>query len=63
MVLCDLPYSVTQNKWDCEIPLDWLWEMYKNIVKPNAAIVLFGQDKFSARLMLSNETWHRYNLR
>ena len=22
MVLCDLPYGTTQNKWDCVIPLD-----------------------------------------
>jgi site-specific DNA-methyltransferase (adenine-specific) len=62
MVLCDLPYGVTRNKWDSVIPLDWLWGQYRRLVKPNAAVVLFGQDKFSARLMLSNEKWHRYNL-
>lgn len=22
MILCDLPYSITQNHWDCEIPLN-----------------------------------------
>lgn len=62
MILCDLPYQVTKNHWDSMIPLDKLWEQYKRIIKPNGAIVLFGQDKFSARLMLSNEEWHRYNL-
>ncbi len=25
MVLCDLPYGTTQNKWDSIIPLDCLW--------------------------------------
>ncbi len=62
MILCDLPYGVTKNKWDSIIPLDKLWEQYERIIKDNGAIVLFGQDKFTARLMLSNEKLHRYNL-
>ena len=62
MILCDLPYGVTKNKWDSGIDLSDLWVQYKRITKENAAIILFGQDKFSARLMLSNEKLHRYNL-
>lgn len=33
MVLCDLLYGTTQNKWDSVIPLDKLWERYNRIVK------------------------------
>ena len=33
MILCDLPYGVTQNKWDSIIPLDSLWEQYCRIIK------------------------------
>lgn len=62
MILADLPYGVTKNKWDSVIPLDLLWKQYERIIKRNGAIVLFGQDKFTARLMLSNEPLHRYNL-
>lgn len=62
MILADLPYGTTKNKWDSIIDLDKLWEQYKRIVKYNSPIILFGQDKFSAKLMLSNEKWHRYNL-
>lgn len=62
MILCDLPYGVTQNKWDSVISLDNLWEEYRRIIKDNGAIVLTGQDKFSAKLMLSNEKMHKYNL-
>jgi len=40
MVLCDLPYGTTQNKWDSVIDLDKLWKQYNRIVKPNGAIVL-----------------------
>jgi len=62
MILADLPYGVTKNKWDSVISLDLLWKQYERIIKQNGAIVLFGQDKFTARLMLSNESLHRYNL-
>lgn len=61
-IICDLPYGVTQNKWDSVIDLDLLWKQYKRIIKDNGAIILFGQDKFTMRVMLSNEKWHRYNL-
>jgi len=53
---------MTKNNWDSVIDLDRLWEQYKRIIKDNGAIVLFGQSKFSAKLMLSNERMHRYNL-
>ena len=58
LILTDLPYGVTnqnKNKWDSVIPFDQLWEHYNRIIKDNGAIVLFGQDKFTAKLMLSNE--------
>lgn len=62
LILCDLPYGVTKNKWDSVIDLKELWCEYERVIKDNGAIVLFGQDKFSAKLMLSNEKLHRYNL-
>lgn len=30
LILCDLPYGTTQNKWDSLIPLDELWAEYKD---------------------------------
>jgi site-specific DNA-methyltransferase (adenine-specific) len=62
MILCDLPYGTTHNKWDSIIPLEPLWEQYKRIIKDNGAIVLFGQGKFTAEMMLSEPKLHRYNL-
>lgn len=61
-ICCDLPYEKTKNKWDSLIPFQPLWEQYERIIKDNGCIALFGQDKFSAKLMLSNEKLHRYNL-
>ena len=49
LILCDLPYGATQNKWDVVIPPVPLWEQYERIIKPNGAILLFGQDKFTDR--------------
>ena len=42
MVLCDMPYGTTENKWDVKLPLESLWVEYRRIVKKNAAIVLFS---------------------
>lgn len=60
MVLCDLPYGTTQNKWDSIIPLDELWHQYRRIVKDNGAIVLTSQGMFTAELMISNPKMFRY---
>ena len=62
MILCDLPYEVTRNKWDIIIPFEPLWEQYNRVIKDNGAIVLFGQGMFTAKLMLSQEKIWRYNL-
>lgn len=62
MVLCDLPYGVTRNKWDSVIPFTDLWREYKRIIKENGAIALFGTGMFTADLMESNRKMWRYNL-
>ena len=60
MVLCDLPYGTTQNKWDSTVPLDELWAEYKRIVKPNGAIVLTSQGLFTAALIMSQPKLFKY---
>lgn len=60
MILCDLPYGTTQNKWDSVIPLDELWKEYRRIIKPKGVIALTSQGIFTARLILSNVDWFRY---
>lgn len=60
MILCDLPYGMTQNQWDCYIPLDQLWEQYNRIIKPNGAIVLTSQGLFTAKLIMSQPNLYRY---
>ena len=62
MILCDLPYGSTKNKWDNVIPFDVLWNQYNRIIKNNGVIALFCDGLFMSRLMLSNEKMWRYNL-
>ena len=59
-IICDLPYGTTRNVWDSVIPLDKLWEQYKRIAKPNAAICLFAQTPFDKVLGCSNLEWLKY---
>jgi site-specific DNA-methyltransferase (adenine-specific) len=62
MILCDLPYGTTQNKWDMIIDPIKLWEQYERIIKDHGAMVFTGQSLFSAKLILSNENLYRYSL-
>lgn len=62
LILCDLPYAMTQNKWDSLIPLDLLWEQYERIIKDKGAIVLTSQGLFTAKLILSNEKLFKYKI-
>lgn len=60
MILCDLPYGTTRNKWDSIIPLDKLWEQYERIIKDDGAIVLFAQTPFDKVLGASNLKMLKY---
>ena len=60
MILCDLPYGTTQNKWDSVIPLEELWRQYKRVLKPNGVVVLTSLGLFTAQLMLSQPKTYKY---
>ena len=62
MILCDLPYGVTNNKSDIVIPFEPLWEQYKRIIKDSSAILLFAQGMFFVDLVNSCRELFRYDL-
>lgn len=62
MILCDLPYGITKNKWDKPLDMKKLWGLYERIIKDNGAICLFGQGKFFVELASSNLKLYRYDL-
>jgi len=54
LVLCDLPYGTTQNKWDSVIDLEALWAEYHRVAKHDAAFVLTAAQPFTSILVTSN---------
>lgn len=60
MILADLPYGTTRNKWDSVIPLDMLWLQYERIIKERGAIILTAQTPFDKVLGVSNLKILRY---
>lgn len=61
MILCDLPYGTTACKWDTIIPFEPLWKEYKRVIKNNGAIVLFGTQPFTSKLIASNMEMWKYD--
>jgi site-specific DNA-methyltransferase (adenine-specific) len=59
-IICDLPYGTTACAWDTIIPFEPLWENYKRLVKGNGAVVLFGSQPFTSKLVMSNLEWFKY---
>jgi site-specific DNA-methyltransferase (adenine-specific) len=62
MILCDLPYGTTRNKWDSIIPFDKLWMHYERIIKGNGAIVLTAAQPFTSALVMSNPKLFKYEI-
>ena len=61
MILADLPFGTTRQKWDKVIDMQELWKTYERIIKPNGAIVLFAKPPFDKVLACSNLTLYRYD--
>jgi len=61
LILTDPPYGTTACKWDSLIPFADMWAELKRIIKPNGAIVLFGAQPFTSKLVCSNIDWFKYD--
>jgi site-specific DNA-methyltransferase (adenine-specific) len=62
LILSDPPYGMTKNSWDKPIDLNKLWLEYNRIIKDNGIIILFGNQPFTSKLILSNLDYFRYSL-
>jgi site-specific DNA-methyltransferase (adenine-specific) len=60
MILCDLPYGSTSNKWDIIIPFVPLWEQYERIIKDNGVIALNASQPFTSLLVTSNMKLYKH---
>jgi site-specific DNA-methyltransferase (adenine-specific) len=61
LVLCDLPYGVTDCRWDRRIDAAALWREYARVLRPRGVVALFAQCPFCAELMnAAPRGWLRY---
>ena len=60
-IITDLPYGTTQCKWDNIIPFNEMWSRIDKLIKPNGAIVLFGNEPFTSNLRISNIKNYKYD--
>jgi site-specific DNA-methyltransferase (adenine-specific) len=62
LILCDLPYEITQNKWDTKLNLQELFKQYWRVLKDNGTIVLTASQPFTTALINSEPDNFRYEL-
>ena len=62
MILCDLPFGITQNIWDKKLDFTELWRQYSRITKDTTAVVLHCQEPFTSELIMSNKKQFKYKL-
>ena len=62
LILCDLPYGTTSCSWDIIIPFNALWGAYRRVLAPGGCVLLFGNQPFTSRLILSNLAWYKQAL-
>ncbi len=60
LVLTDLPYGVSQNKWDTVIDLKKLWAAFDRLLKPSGVVVLTATQPFTSILVNSNLKQFKY---
>lgn len=61
LVLCDLPYGVTNCAWDRVMNLTTLWREYVRVLKARGTAVLFSMMRFSVALInAAPRGWFRY---
>ena len=60
-IITDPPYGTTDASWNRKIvdPVR-MWEQFKRVAKPNAAMVIFGQMPFSVDIVNANRKMFRY---
>jgi len=58
MVLADLPYGTTQNKWDSVLPLNELWKAFWNVCR--GSILLTAAQPFTSALIMSQPNKFKY---
>lgn len=59
-IICDPPYGTTACEWDKILDFNEMWPRLLKLIKPTGAIVLFGAQPFTAKLINSKSDLFRY---
>lgn len=62
LVVADLPYGVTANRWDCAIPLAPLWAELLRVGTPRCVYVFTATMRFACTLLMSQPHMFRYDV-
>ena len=62
LILCDPPYGITNCAWDTALPSDALFDAFKRIKRPNAAMLLFATQPYATELINANRKAFRYEI-
>ena len=57
LIAADLPYGVSNNKWDAVIDLKEMWTAFERITTENGIVVLTGTQPFVSTLIVSNKEY------
>ena len=60
LVLADLPYGISNCRWDTPIDLVKFWEVVKPILTEDGSVVMFGSQPFTTTLINSNKKMFKY---
>lgn len=62
LILTDPPYNTTQCEWEYDIDLPLIWSEWERILKPNGVIVVFADEPFTSRLIMSRLGFFKYRI-
>lgn len=62
LILVDLPYGTTKNKWDVIIPFVDMWLAFEHVLKEEGRVVLTAAQPFASQLIMSNPSLFKYDL-
>ena len=67
LILTDLPYGKladkTRTRWDKKFDYERTFQEYKRIIKPQGAIILFGNEPFSSYVRTSMMDLYKYDIK
>jgi len=62
LILTDPPYNTTQCEWEYELDLPTIWNEWERILKDDGVIVVFADEPFTSKLIVSKLGFFKYRV-